>query len=141
MADRCNTFSIEELPSHLMLEILSCGRLSAVDLVCVELSSRVFGISQGLYPLKFRSLVDLAAYQLCSSHPIYGPLSVESREELFDRCGANWKRVLRVLQSVEQASHIVETSAGNVCTLTCTFSFFFGFEGSGKLVGNVVVML
>ncbi|KAL8141351.1 hypothetical protein V2J09_007372 [Rumex salicifolius] len=114
MADRCNPFTIEELPSHLILEILTSGRLSAVDLVCVELTSRTFGVSQGLYPLKFRSLVDLAAHQLCKSHSIYSPLNLEARKELFDRCDGNWKRVLRVLQSVEQASHIVETSAGNM---------------------------
>ncbi|KAL2944241.1 putative E3 ubiquitin-protein ligase HERC1 [Bienertia sinuspersici] len=105
--------SIDELPSHVVLEILTSGRLSAVDLVCLELASSIFGGSQGLYPLKFRSLVDLAAFQLCVSHPVYAPMSFEARKELFDRCGGNWKRVLRFLQSVEQASDIVETSAGN----------------------------
>lgn len=103
----------DELPSHLVLEILTSGRLSAVDLVCIELASTLFGGSQGLYPLKFRSLVDLAAAQLCGSHPILAPMSLEARKALFDRCGGNWKRVLRFLQSVEQASDIVETSAGN----------------------------
>lgn len=109
--------SIDELPSHIVLEILTSGRLSAADLVCLELaSSSIFGgSSQGLlYPLKFRSLADLAAFQLCVSHSVYAPLSFDARKELFDRCGGNWKRVLRFLQSVEQASGIVETSAGNV---------------------------
>lgn len=109
--------SIDELPSHIVLEILTSGRLSAADLVCLELaSSSIFGgSSQGLlYPLKFRSLADLAAFQLCVSHSVYAPLSFDARKELFDRCGGNWKRVLRFLQSVEQASGIVETSAGNM---------------------------
>ncbi|KMS97960.1 hypothetical protein BVRB_4g097060 [Beta vulgaris subsp. vulgaris] len=106
--------SIDELPSHIVLEILTSGRLSAVDLVCLELASSIFGGSQGLYPLKYRSLVDLAAFQLCVSHPVYAPMGFEARKALIDRCGGNWKRVLRFLQSVYQASGIVETSAGNM---------------------------
>lgn len=109
--------SIDELPSHIVLEILTSGRLSAVDLVCLELASSIFGGSQGLYPLKYRSLVDLAAFQLCVSHPVYAPMGFEARKALIDRCGGNWKRVLRFLQSVYQASGIVETSAGNVLLL------------------------
>lgn len=114
MANRYWSVSIEELPSHLILEILSSGRLSAVDLVCLELTSRTFGASHGLYPHKFRSLVDFAAFQLCGSHPIYAALSLNVQKDLFDRCGENWKRVLRFLQSVEQSSYISETSAGNM---------------------------
>lgn len=114
MANRYWSVSIEELPSHLILEILSSGRLSAVDLVCLELTSRTFGASHGLYPHKFRSLVDFAAFQLCGSHPIYAALSLNAQKDLFDRCGENWKRVLRFLQSVEQSSYISETSAGNM---------------------------
>lgn len=114
MANRYWSVSIEELPSHLILEILSSGRLSAVDLVCLELTSRTFGASHGLYPHKFRSLVDFAVFQLCGSHPIYAALSLNAQKDLFDRCGENWKRVLRFLQSVEQSSYISETSAGNM---------------------------
>lgn len=117
MTERYRPVSIDELPSHLILEILSSGRLSAVDLVCLELTSRTFGGSQGLYPKKFRSLVDLAAFQLCVSHSIYSRLSRNAQRELRDRCGGNWKRVLRFLLSVEQSSDIVETSAGNVLVL------------------------
>ncbi|XP_057539931.1 uncharacterized protein LOC130817958 isoform X1 [Amaranthus tricolor] len=105
--------SIEELPSHIVLEILTSGRLNAVDLVCLELASSIFGGNQGLYPFKFRSLVDLAAFQLCVSHPVFDPMSFDARKELFDRCSGNWKRVLRFLHSVEQASYTVETSSGN----------------------------
>lgn len=105
---------IDDLPSHLMLEILTSGRLTAVDLVCAELASAAFRGSEGVYPLKFRSLVDLAAAQLCGCHPIFAPMSPEAKEALFNRCGQNWKRVLRFLQSVQQASDIVETSTGNM---------------------------
>ncbi|XP_021894701.1 probable E3 ubiquitin-protein ligase HERC3 isoform X2 [Carica papaya] len=114
MADRYRAVSFEDLPSHLILEILMAGRLSAVDLVCLELTSRTFGGSHGLYSQKFRSLVDFATFQLCASHPIYVGMCRNTQRGLFDRCNANWKRVLRFLQSVEQSSDIVETSAGNM---------------------------
>ncbi|XP_031284117.1 PH, RCC1 and FYVE domains-containing protein 1 [Pistacia vera] len=114
MADRFRSASIEDLPSHLIFEILIRGRLSAVDLVCLELSSKLFGGSHGLYPHKFRSLVDFAAFQLCASHIIYAGMSWKVQKELFDRCNENWKRVLRFLQSVEHSSDMVETSAGNM---------------------------
>ncbi|GFZ02130.1 regulator of chromosome condensation (RCC1) family protein [Actinidia rufa] len=114
MADRLRSTWIEDLPSHLILEILSSGRLSAVDLACLDLTSRTFRGSHGLFPHKFQSLVDFAAFQLCGSHPIYAPLGPNARNELFNRCSGNWKRVLRFLQSVEQSSDMVETSAGNM---------------------------
>ena len=114
MVDRYRPVSIEELPSHLILEVLCSGRLSALDLVCLELTSKTFGGGHGLYPFKFRSLVDFAAFQLCASHVIYSRMSLNSQRELYDRCGGNWKRVLRFLQSVGQSSEMVETSSGNV---------------------------
>ncbi|KAA8526845.1 hypothetical protein F0562_008926 [Nyssa sinensis] len=114
MADRFRLVSIEKLPSHLIFEILTSGRLSAVDLVCLELTSRTFRESHGLFPHKFRSLVEFAAFQLCNSHPIYAPLGLSAQKELFNRCSENWKRVLRFLQSVEQSSDMVQTSAGNM---------------------------
>ncbi|CAK9154671.1 unnamed protein product [Ilex paraguariensis] len=114
MADQFQPISIEDLPQHLIFEILTSGRLSAFDLVCLELTSRAFRGSHGLFPKKFRSLVDFSAYHLCESHPIYAPMHSNSQKELFNRCGGIWKRVLRFLQSVEQSSDIVETSAGNM---------------------------
>ncbi|KAH9650812.1 MJK13.9 protein [Citrus sinensis] len=118
MADRYRLFSIEELPSHLIFEILTSGRLSAVDLAHLELTSKTFGGSHGLYPQKFRSLVDLAASQLCALHSIYAGMSRNVQIELLNRCNGNWKRVLRFLQSVEHSSDIVETSAGNQMQIT-----------------------
>ncbi|XP_040988459.1 probable E3 ubiquitin-protein ligase HERC4 isoform X2 [Juglans microcarpa x Juglans regia] len=106
--------SIKELPSHLILEILTSGRLSAVDLVSLELTSSIFGGNHGLYPHKFRSLVDFVAFQLCDSNTIYARMAGNAQRELFDRCNGNWKRVLRFLQSVEQSSGMVETSAGKM---------------------------
>ncbi|KAL9236401.1 hypothetical protein vseg_011077 [Gypsophila vaccaria] len=107
--------SIDELPSHILLEILTRGRLSAVDLVRIEMSCTLFGGNcKGMfYPLKFRSLVDMAAAQLCDSNPLFGPLSLNLKTDLFARCSANWKRLLRFLHSLHQASDIVDTSAGN----------------------------
>lgn len=105
--------SIEDLPSHLILEILTSGRLNAFDLFCLELTSRTFRGSHGLYPLKFPSLVDFAAFQLCKTHSIYARMPPNAQNELFDRCSGKWKRVLRFLHSVEQSSGMVETPAGN----------------------------
>ncbi|KAK6934278.1 Regulator of chromosome condensation, RCC1 [Dillenia turbinata] len=118
MADKFRQVSIEELPSHLISEICSSGRLSAADLVCLELTSRTFGGSHGLYPTKFRSLVDFAAYQLCVSHSVFASMGLIAQKEVFERCGENWKRLLRFLQSVEQSSHVVQTSAGNMQVTT-----------------------
>ncbi|KAF3442129.1 hypothetical protein FNV43_RR16045 [Rhamnella rubrinervis] len=124
MAERYRPVSIEELPSHLILEILSSRRLNALDLVCLELTSRTFGGSHALYPHKFRSLVDFAAFQLCIAHSIYSRMECSAQKELFDRCGGKWKRILRFLQSVEQSSDMVETSAGNMQITTGRFHTF-----------------
>ncbi|WCJ32161.1 Regulator of chromosome condensation (RCC1) family protein [Euphorbia peplus] len=115
MADRLyRLVSIEELPSHLILEILTRGSLSATDLVFLELTSKTFGGTHGIYPHKFKSLVDFAAFQLCVSHAVYNGMGSNSQKQLFDRCQGNWKRVLRFLQAVEESSAMVETSAGNM---------------------------
>lgn len=115
MADRSRLFSIDDLPSHLILEILTSGkRLSAVDLVSLELTSRTFGGCHGVYPTKCRSLVDLAAFQLCMTNGIYIGMNCSSQRDIFERCDGNWKRLLRFLQSVEQSSDMVQTSAGNM---------------------------
>ncbi|XP_050218366.1 ultraviolet-B receptor UVR8 isoform X2 [Mercurialis annua] len=114
MADRFRLVPFDELPSHLILEILMTGRLSAIDLVCLELTSKTFGGSHGLYPHKFKSLVDFAAFQLCVSNAVYNGMPRNAQKELFDRCGENWKRVLRFVQGVEESSGMVETSSGNM---------------------------
>ncbi|CAL9154241.1 unnamed protein product [Musa hybrid cultivar] len=118
MADRSRAFCIEELPAHLILEILSCGRLGAADLACLEATCRMFRGADGLFPDKFRSLVEFAAFHICNVHPIFGSLPHNARANLLDRCNGNWKRLLRFLQSVEQSSSSVETSAGNMQVTT-----------------------
>lgn len=119
MGDRFRPSIMEDLPLHLVLEILTSGRLSAVDLVCLELTSRNFRGNNGFFPKKFRSLVDFAAFQLCGVHPIYASLRSASQKEALNRCNGNWKRLLRFLQSVEQSSDVVQTSSGNV--IICLF--------------------
>ncbi|KAH7664381.1 P-loop containing nucleoside triphosphate hydrolase protein [Dioscorea alata] len=121
MADRNRPLSIEELPSHLVLEILSSGRLAAADLASLEASSRMFRGSNGVLPKAFLSMVEFAAFHLCESHLIFGSLAPSAQKELLDRCGGNWKKVLRFLQSVEQSSGIVETSAGNMQVATGSY--------------------
>ncbi|KAK8649362.1 hypothetical protein V6N13_130092 [Hibiscus sabdariffa] len=60
------------------------------------------------------SLVDLAVFQLCTTNGIYIGMSCSNQREVFGRCNGNWKRILRFLQSVEQSSDMVQTSAGNM---------------------------
>ncbi|CAH9099939.1 unnamed protein product [Cuscuta europaea] len=105
---------IEDLPEHLVLQILTLGRLNAIDLVSLEMSSRAFRPSHGMFPKNMMSVVDCAAIQLCGSNIIYTSLPAYAREDLLDRCSGNWKRLLGFLQSVEQSSDMVETSAGNM---------------------------
>ncbi|KAG9150028.1 hypothetical protein Leryth_010082 [Lithospermum erythrorhizon] len=114
MGDRLKSIMLEELPLHLILEILTSGRLSAVDLVCLQLTATLFKGSNLLpFPLKFGSLVDFAAFQLCQSHNLYISMKLSAQEELLNRCNGNWKRLLRFLQSLEQSSDMVHTTAGN----------------------------
>ncbi|XP_018439531.1 ultraviolet-B receptor UVR8 [Raphanus sativus] len=119
LAERKWLVSLEDLPSHLILEVLTSGRLNAADLLSLELTSKVFGGSSGsLYPLKFQSLADYAASQLCSVHPVYAGMGLTTQKELFANCEGNWKRLLRFLQSVEQSSDTVQTSSGNMQVTT-----------------------
>lgn len=107
--------TIEDLPSHLLLEILtSGGRLNGVDLVCLELTNSIFRNVNCLIDKKSKSLVDFAGFQLCGSHPVYKCLSDGAQEELVGRCGHNWKRVLRFLQAVNQSSDVVQTTSSNM---------------------------
>ncbi|RRT69119.1 hypothetical protein B296_00036878 [Ensete ventricosum] len=134
MADRSRAFCIEELPAHLILEILSCGRLGAVDLACLETTCRMFNGAHGLLPDKFRSMVDFAAFNICMTHTIFGSLPQSARTDLLGRCHGNWKKVLRFLQSVEQSSCSVETSAGNVFTCGDNSSFCCGHGEAGRTI-------
>ncbi|XP_076890228.1 ultraviolet-B receptor UVR8-like [Bidens hawaiensis] len=107
--------TINDLPSHLILEILtSGGRLDGVDLVFLELTnSTLFRTTHEPGFKKSKSLVDSAAFHLCNSHPVYSSLNPRAQQQLLTRCSHNWKRVLRFLQSVHQSSDMVQTSAGN----------------------------
>lgn len=117
MGDRLRSASLEDLPVHLILEILMSGRLGAIDLICLELTSRTFRGTHSLVPQKFKSLVDYAVFQLCWMHPFYASLHCDAQKELLGRCNDNWKRLLRFLQGLEQSSDTVATSAGNVLFL------------------------
>lgn len=124
MGDRLRSTSMEDLPVHLILEILMSGRLAVIDLISLELTSRTFRGTHGLFPKKFKSLVDYAAFQLCGLSSIYASLHCNAQEELLKRCNGNWKRLLRFLMAVEQSSDMVETSAGNVLFLWKTHNSF-----------------
>ncbi|THU44863.1 hypothetical protein C4D60_Mb02t11850 [Musa balbisiana] len=111
----CNrAVCMEELPAHLILEILSSGHLGAADLACFEATCRMFCGDHGLFPDRFQSMVEIAAFLLCKAHSIFSSFPPTARTKLLDRCGGNWKKVLRFLQSVEHSSSSVETSSGNM---------------------------
>ncbi|XP_071725884.1 ultraviolet-B receptor UVR8 [Rutidosis leptorrhynchoides] len=113
--DGLRSARFDDLPLHLILEILtSGGGLGGVDLVCLELSNKLFGGKHGLVSQNSKSLAEFAAFQSCGSHPVYVSLSHRAQDELLGRCGGNWKRVLRFLQSVHQSSDVVQTSSGNM---------------------------
>jgi hypothetical protein len=96
-------FFIQELPGHLVGEVLTSGRLAAADLARLEATCRAL-----------RPLADFAASKLCAARSAIAAMGPARRAELLERCGGSWKKVLRFLQSVEQSSGTVHTLSGNV---------------------------
>ncbi|XP_047319490.1 probable E3 ubiquitin-protein ligase HERC4 [Impatiens glandulifera] len=116
MEDQVTSVSIiEELPSDLILCILKSDCLSVSDFACLETTCTTFGgIREQLHPtLKFRSLVDLAVFRLCESHPIYSCLNESRKKTLLLRMGNNWKQALNFLRSVEESSDSVQSKSGS----------------------------
>ncbi|GLJ16737.1 hypothetical protein SUGI_0288000 [Cryptomeria japonica] len=128
MADRLG--SLQELPIHLIQEILSNGQLSAADLARLEASCYAFRESYGFLPSRFKSMPELAAFQSCLADTMFFAMSLASRTELLNRCGSNWKLVLRFLQSVRQAFGSVETPKGNVQVTTGKYHTLLVEDGS-----------
>ncbi|KAJ3680348.1 hypothetical protein LUZ60_016626 [Juncus effusus] len=114
MADKNQIFYIQELPGHLIMEILTSGRLSAADLAGLELTCRMFGGRHEFCPDKSKSVAEYAAYCVCHAHKVFAFMSLSTKRTLLSRCEGNWKKVLRFLQSIEQSSSIVETSNGKM---------------------------
>lgn len=104
MSETPNSFG--NLPYHLIMEVLISGRLDSIDLVNIELTSKVFG--WGLYSSDFKSVSDHAASMLCSKHPIFMGLCPNNQKKLVTRCKSNWKRVLRFLQSLRGNVSVLE---------------------------------
>lgn len=117
MADKNQIFYIQELPWHLIMEVLTSGRLGAADLASLEMTCHMFGAKHDLCPDKFLSVAEYAAYCICHAHQVFISMSLSARRGLLGRCGGNWKKVLRFLHLVEQSSGTVETSAGKVVIL------------------------
>ena len=111
-------FSIEELPGHLVGEVLTSGRLAAADLARLEATCRAL-----------RPLAEFAASKLCVARAAFAAMGPAARGDLLERCGGSWKKVLRFLQSVEQSSGTVATSSGSVSVLP----FFLHLRGLKNL--------
>ena len=99
-------FPIEELPGHLIGEVLTSGGLAAADLARLEATCRAL-----------RPLAEYAASKLCAARAAFAAMGPAARGGLLERCGGSWKKVLRFLQSVEQSSGTVETTSGSVSML------------------------
>lgn len=102
--------SIVDLPAELMLKVLTCGRLNAMDLVNVKSTSKSFNLNKHS---EIKSLVDDAALQLCTLHTIYKSLSRTKQRQLFARCKGDWKRVLNFLECIVKSWGMVKTSRGS----------------------------
>ncbi|CAA7013777.1 unnamed protein product [Microthlaspi erraticum] len=112
MAETPTLVSFKDLPSHLILEVLISGGLSPIDLVNIELTSKVFG--WGSHSSDFKSLADNAASRFCATHPIFASLSLPNQKALVARCEGSWKRVWSFLKSIVESSDLVETSKGKM---------------------------
>ncbi|KAJ3678638.1 hypothetical protein LUZ60_002441 [Juncus effusus] len=111
---------MEDLPIHIITEILSGGRLGPADLARTEATCRLFrsGSHVSLPEGGFTSLVEYAAYKICERHETFRSLSQGAKRDLVERCGGSWKKALRFLNSVEESSGTVETSSGNMQVAT-----------------------
>jgi hypothetical protein len=107
-------FPIEELPGHLIGEVLTSGGLAAADLARLEATCRAL-----------RPLAEYAASKLCAARAAFAAMGPAARGGLLERCGGSWKKVLRFLQSVEQSSGTVETTSGSVSMLPFFLSLHF----------------
>ncbi|XP_047306683.1 PH, RCC1 and FYVE domains-containing protein 1-like [Impatiens glandulifera] len=109
----------EELSSDMILCILKSGCLSASDFACLEITCTTFGgIRELLHPIiSFGSLVDLAAFQLCESHPIYSCLNEAGKEKLLSWMGNKWSRALNFLSGYNYI-HDDEVKAAGVNNFT-----------------------
>uniref|UniRef100_A0A0D6QXG2 Uncharacterized protein n=1 Tax=Araucaria cunninghamii TaxID=56994 RepID=A0A0D6QXG2_ARACU len=130
--------SLQELPIHLLQEILSNGQLSAADLARLEASCYTFRASYGFLPCKFKTMPELAAFQSCLADAMFSAMPLSCRTELLNRCGDNWKLVLRFLQSVRQAFGSVETSKGNVQVTTGKYHTLLVEDGSLYSCGSSI---
>ncbi|MCO5550641.1 hypothetical protein L7F22_004130 [Adiantum nelumboides] len=110
--EKCS--GLQDLPPHLLYEILTEGSFSVLDLVHVEATCYAFRSATGLLPLRFKSIVEIAAVDLCKAHPLYSSLPPSHRKKLLRRCGSSWKMLLRYLQSFDQANGLVLTPKGKV---------------------------
>lgn len=113
-------YSIEELPIHLILEILNSKKLSFSDFASLETTCRLFRENHevGTVDNGFKSIVEYAAFRLCEENGIFGSLGVDLKNKLVNRCGGCWKKVLRFLSCVEMSSGSVATTSGNMQVAT-----------------------
>lgn len=145
MAEESGLRSLEELPTHLLQEILSNGQLSAADLARLEASCYTFrasyGNGHGFVTYRgggggLKSMPELAAFQSCVADRMFSAMPLSCQTELVNRCRGNWKLVLRFLQSVHQAFFSVDTPKGNVQVTTGKYHTLLVEDGSLYTCGS-----
>ncbi|KAJ7533995.1 hypothetical protein O6H91_13G074600 [Diphasiastrum complanatum] len=109
---------LHKLPPHILQDIITRGNLDAEDFARLEASSYIFKAASGLMPYRFKSLPELAAFQLCQNDPLFSVMPLPARSKLSKRCEANWKLILRYLHAVQQAWGRATTRKGNFQVVT-----------------------
>eukprot|EP00249_Psilotum_nudum_P011414 c23158_g1_i2 orf=819-2285(+) len=130
MAD--GSSALQGLPAHLLHEIFTKSHLSAADLARLEASCYAFRAEYGMLPYRFKSVPELAAFHSCQTYFLFSVMPYQFRSQLLNRCGGNWKLVLRFLQCVEQAYGCVSASTGNIQVATGKYHTLI-VHGNGEL--------
>lgn len=92
----------EALPPYILQKILFNGKLEALDLANLEVSSYMFRAASGIEPYRFKSITELAAHHMCQKLPLFQYMPGRARSELLAKCEGNWKLILRFLRALQQ---------------------------------------
>lgn len=127
MAEKRRIHSLEELPAHLLEDILSKEKLSAIDLVSLEASYYKFWASYGNGHGFVTYRGGLKSTHSCLANRMFLAMLLDLQTELVNRCRGNWKLFLRFLQSMHQAFTSMDTPKDNLI-LSKHFGFTFYFS-------------
>ena len=120
---------IDVLPLSILQDILTMGRLEAMDLASLDASSSIFRAPSGNVPGGFKSITEAAAHHYCETYHVFKSLPSSARSELLARCEGNWKLVLHFLESLQRSSgRSSDAGAGNSVSITIIVQNFNGIR-------------